>query len=139
MIERGANPFIQAYSQSGQAWTQLDLWPFISKLSNLPFIKSVYYSVKIFRSGNLDRPWRYTTGVYDGDYGRFLGKGTEGTVIEGNWIGQPAAYKFVPFNINSNCHNSDQHLHELNERLREMTLVQSTPGSAIIENLAHYR
>ena len=67
----------------------------LSKLKNIPSVKSVFFPIKTFPSGNLGESWYYTTGIYDGKFGRVIGKGGEGKVIQGGWNEKPAACKFV--------------------------------------------
>ena len=134
MIDLGANPHIR--SASGK--TQCDLYG-LSNLNNLPSIKSIFFPIKNFTTGNLGEPWCYTTGVYDGKFGRVIGKGGEGTVVEGEWNGQPAAYKFVEMKGQKTHENYDDAMADINERLKEMTEMMATPGDAILPFKAHFR
>ena len=111
----------------------------MSNLSNLRSVKSVFYPIKKFSTGNLGEPWYYTTGVNDGKFGRVIGKGGEGTVVEGDWNGQPAAYKFVEIKGLKRGKNYSDMLADMNERLKEMTEMMATPGDAILPFQAHFR
>ena len=135
MINRGANPFIQDFEER----KQIDIWKLdLSSLENLPSIKSIYFPIKKFDSGNLGLPWCYTTGVYPGKYGQVIGKGSEGIVIQGKWSGQLVAYKFVPYKKHKEDFSDDM-LAEMNVKLREMTDMQSTPGSSVMKIISHFR
>ena len=131
MIDQGANPHIR--DEAGR--TQIDL----SNLVNVPSVKSVFFPIKKFPSGNLGDPWFYTTGVYDGKYGRVIGKGGEGMVIQGEWNGQAAAYKFVEMKGQKYHDTRDDHVADMNERLKEMTEMMATLGDAILHLEAHFR
>ena len=134
MIDLGANPHIR----DGNCATNYDDFR-LSNLNNLPSVKSVFHPIKKFPSGNLGEPWCYTTGVYDGKFGRVIGKGGEGTVIEGEWNGQPAAYKFVEMKGIKYGKNYDESMADMNERIKEMTEMMATPGDAILPFQAHFR
>ena len=90
MIDHGFNPHIR----NVKGTTQHELYG-LSNLKNVPSVKSVFYPIKNFPTGNLDNSMCYTTGVYDAKYGRVIGMGGEGVVIQGEWNGRSAAYKFV--------------------------------------------
>ena len=133
MIGLGVNPHIRdPYGK-----TNYDAYG-LSNLNNLPSVKSVFYPIKNFPTGNLGEPWFYTTGVYDGKFGRVIGKGGEGTVIEGEWNGKPAAFKFVEIK-GLKVTNYDDVMADMNERLKEMTEMMATPGDAILPFQAHFR
>ena len=134
MIDLGANPLIK--NAIGKA--HYDRFG-LSSLNNLPSVKSVFYPIKKFSTGNLGEPWCYTTGVYDGNFGRVIGKGGEGTVIQGEWNGQPAAFKFVEMKGLKIRKDYDDILADMNERLKEMTEMLATPGDSILSLEAHYR
>ena len=112
---------------------QIQVMNLAKEISNEPPVKSVFYPIKNFPIGNLGEPFCYTEGVYDGKFGQVIGKGGEGTVIEGVWNGKPAAYKFVLRK------NPDNDIADMNERLKEMTEMMATPGNAILSFQAHYR
>ena len=67
----------------------------LGSLSNVPTIKSIYFPIKSFSSGNLASPFHYENGVYPGQFCQVIGKGAEGIVIQGVWGNEKAAYKFV--------------------------------------------
>ena len=144
MIDRGANPHII----DGKGEAQYDLFDF-SKLENVPSIKSVFFPIKNFTASNLGDPGCYTTGVYDGKFGQVIGKGGEGTVIQGEFNGRPAAFKFVQvkgLKMNLEEYRAlganvklDDVVADVNERLKEMTEMMATPGQAILPFEAHFR
>ena len=147
MIDLGANPYIRNVDNI----THYEV-VYLSDINNLPQVKSVFFPIKSFPTAKLGEPWCYTTGVYDGKFGRVIGKGGEGMVIQGEWNGQAAAYKFVkmkslerhgdPGTYNmKNCtielYNDE--MADMNERLNEMTEMMATPGDAILSFEAHFR
>ena len=135
MIDKGANPHIIEPNTSEQNYDTLD----ISKLKNVPKVKSVFYPIKKFANCKLGNPWTYTTGVFDGKYERVIGHGGEATVIKGVWNRQPAAYKFVEIKGLTFIEGFDECLNEMSYRLKEMTEIMSTPGDKIVKFHAHYR
>ena len=134
MIDLGANSHIR----NAIGKTQYDHYG-LSNLNNLPSVKSVFYLIKQFQNGNLGEPWCYTTGVYDGKFGRVIGKEGEGTVIEGEYNGQPAAFKFVEIKGLKFNEDYDYIMRDMNERLKEMTEMLATPGDTILPFQAHFR
>ena len=134
MIDLGANPHIK----DARGKTECDPYD-LSNLNNLPSIKSVFYTIKKFSTGNLGEPWCYTTGVYDGNFGRKIGKGGEGTVIQGNFDGQPAAFKFVQMKGLKLDQSYDDEMADMSKRLKEMTEMMATPGDTILPFQAHFR
>ena len=136
MIDHGANPHIRnADGETHYHNDKLDCFG----LKNVPSVKSVFYPIKIFPTGDLGDSWCYTTGVYDGKYGLVIGKGGEGTVIQGEWNGQPAAYKFVHIKGVSRNSSFNDNLADMETRLKEMTDMMATPGDAILPFQAHFR
>ena len=84
--------------------------------------------------------WEYQTGVYNqGRYGQVRGSGGEGTVIEGLWKNQPAAFKFVIVRDQKLMETVSGELADMNARLTEMTNMESTKGTAILKFNGHYR
>ena len=134
MIDLGANPHIRDVNGD----TNYDNFG-LSNLNNLPSVKSVFFSIKKFSTGNVGEPWYYTTGVYDGKFGRVISKGGEGTVIQGEWNGQPAAFKFVQMKGLKFREKYSDNMADINERLKEMTEMLATPGDVILSLEAHYR
>ena len=134
MIDCGVNPHIRGPKGN----SNYDFYG-LSNLVNVPSIKSVFYSIQNFPSGNFGDPWCYTTGVYDGKYARVIGRGGEGIVLEGVWKGQPVAYKFVQINGLIFGSSYEGAVVDMNERLKEMTEMIATPGDAILPFEAHFR
>ena len=134
MIDRRVNPFIV----DNKSRTQFESHN-LGHLSNLPTKKSVYFTTQpVANFGdetNLTDPWFYTTGVFDGKFGSVVGQGASGVVLSGEWHGQKAAFKHVE--IESRIH--EQSLKSLDEKLSEMTSIQSTRGSKIVSFYGHYR
>ena len=134
MIDLGANPHIR--NASGESY--YDNFG-LSNLNNLPSVKSVFFSIKKFSTGNVGEPWYYTTGVYDGKFGQLVGKGGEGIVIQGEWNGQPAAYKFVAMKGLKLNQIWGHNMEDMEGRLKEMTEMMATSGDAILPFKAHFR
>ena len=111
----------------------------MSKLNNVPTIKSVFYPIKNFPNGSLGDSWCYTTGVYDGQYRQVIGKGGEGIVICGEWNERPVAYKFVEMKGLKWSTKYDASMVDMNQRLKEMTEMMETPGDSILPFEAHFR
>ena len=133
MVDRGANPFV--IDANGK--TNCDRFD-IFILKNVPSTKSVFFQIKKFSTCNMDDPWCYTTGVYDGKYGAIIGRGGEGTVIQGEWNGKPAAYKFVEMKGLKSA-GYEIALNDMKQRLKEMTEMMSTPGDSILPFRGHFR
>ena len=134
MINRGANPHVKYHN----GISEYERWS-LDSLSNLPTIESIFYPIKSFSSGNLPKPFNYETGVYPGKYGRIIGRGGEGTVIQGEWGNEPCAFKFVEIK-NQQLHGSvSEALADMNTRLREMIEMETISGSSILKLESHYR
>ena len=134
MVDRGVHPFVVDYTNSTQFESHN-----LGHLSNLPTQKSVYFTTQPVADfedkTHLSDPWLYTAGVFDGKFGRVIGRGATGVVLSGEWHGQKAAFKHVE--IESRIH--EQSLKSLDEKLSEMTSIQSTRGSKIVSFYGHYR
>ena len=140
MIEQEANPFVVNYG----GYDQFTFWN-LSKscLSDLPKIKSVYFTIRPHVSEFKDRddflnPWFYRTGVF-GSFGSVIGHGASATVISGDWFGKRAAFKFVEIGTQIRQERIEDNLKVLNDKLSEMTSIQSTEGSKIVKFYGHYR
>ena len=112
--------------------TEFETWS-LSNLSNVPRVKSIWFSVD---------NWTYTNGVFPGNFERKLGSGGEGTVIEGDWNGEPAAFKFVRIEENSTTQGRSKSvedgLKDLDQRLNEMEQLKSIKSTTIINFFGHY-
>ena len=131
----GANPHVLSYSGT----TKYETYSLFD-LSNVPTIKSIFFQLRNFNS-DMPSAWEYQTGVYNqGQFGRVRGFGGEGIVIEGTWQNKtPAAFKFVEVKEQKYIRSRTDSLNDMNERLSEMTNMQSTSGSAILKFIGHYR
>ena len=139
MIARGANPFVVTYGGN----TQFDMAN-LDYLSNLPSQKSVYFTTRPLldehkEQNEFQRPWFYKTGVFNGKFDCAIGKGAAGTVIRGAWFGKKAAFKFVEIRNQKLPDFVEDGLKTLDEKLSEMTSIQSTVGSKIVSFYGHYR
>ena len=139
MIDKGANPFIVDYAGN----TFFELFN-LAKLSNLPTQKSIFFTTRSLEGNDgcnsdfLD-PWFYRTGVFDGEFSSVIGRGATGIVISGQWYGKKAAFKFVEIGNQKFQSVARNALKILDEKLSEMTSIQSTKGSKIVQFYAHYR
>ena len=141
LIDAGVNPHVLGYDDI----TQYDVFS-LASLSNLPTIKSIFFAVKSFPcrcatqcAGDLSNECFYQNGVYPGQFGQVIGSGGEGIVVSGFWHGEEAAFKFVPVRPQQLSTLAKDGLADLATRLTEMTTMQSTSGSCILNILGHYR
>ena len=104
-----------------------------------PNVESIFFPIKSFPSGNLPRPFHYTNGVYPGQFGRVIGKGGEGIVIEGKWDNKRAAFKFVQVRDQKFKNFVSDALADMNARLREMIEMETINGSNILKLMGHFR
>ena len=84
-------------------------------------------------------PWFYRNGVFDGKFESAIGQGASGRVISGEWYGKKAAFKFVEIVKQKEQKYVDEGLKSLDEKLSEMTSIQATKGSKIVQFYGHYR
>ena len=136
MLDRGANPYIR----DAKGETNFDRYGLFN-MDNLPCVKSAFFTTKEHPIGDHSEPWCYTSGVYDGEFSKVIGKGGEATVIRGEFNG-PAAYKFVEMKGLNLHENYDNNTADMVERLMEMdtqSKLMETPGDAILPLEAHYR
>ena len=137
MIDKGANPFVVDYN--GQV-ADLDE----ENLKNLPEQKSIFFITRPLdsndesKAGFLD-PWFYRTGVFGGKFVKIIGRGASGTVISGEWYGKKAAFKFVEVGTQKFQKDVIDSLKSLDDKLSEMTSIQATKGSKIVQFYGHYR
>ena len=134
MINRGANPHVRSYTNRSQY--EFHSLGSLSKVTN---VQSIYFPIKSFPSGNLSKPFNYETGVYPGQYGRVIGRGGEGIVIQGVWANQPSAFKFVEIGDQKRKDKVDDNLKDMNARLREMVEVETISGTNILKLEGHHR
>ena len=133
MIQRGANPHVL----DGDGRSSYDFYS-LGYLSNVPDKQSIFFQVKSFPSANITSPFRYETGVYPGQFGRVIGKGGEGVVIEGKWNNEQAAFKFVTIRDQKVTGFAEDTLANMNARLREMIEMESINGSNIVKLNGHF-
>ena len=137
MIDKGANPFIVNYNGN---LAYLDE----ENLKNLPEQKSVFFITRPLDSNDESKadfldPWFYRTGVFDGKFVKIIGRGASGTVISGEWYGKKAAFKFVEVGTQKFQKDVIDSLKSLDDKLSEMTSIQATNGSKIVQFYGHYR
>ena len=134
MINRGANPHVKRHDDKSE-YKMYSL----ESLSNIPVIESIYFPIKPFPNGNLSKPFNYETGVYPGQYGRVIGRGGEGTVVQGIWANQPCAYKFIEVRDLKHKELVSDQLNDMNTRLKEMIEMENINGTNILKLKGHHR
>ena len=134
MVNRGANPHVRNHCDSSD-YKRYSL----GSLSNVTTVESIFYPIKSFSSGNLPKPFRYRTGVYPGKYGRVIGRGGEGIVVQGDWANEACAFKFVEIKDQKLRKLVSDGLADMNARLREMIEMETISGKNILKLRGHYR
>ena len=142
MGENGANPHVRDFNNC----TQYDLFNLHSDASYKSMPKSIYFTVDGYNcrcsqslcQNRLLDPWRYLNGVLNGQFKRVVGHGGEGSVLEGIWCGQKAAYKFVPIENLKLQEYTDQ-MSGLRRRLNESIQYNGTQSDLVVPFYAHYR
>ena len=134
MIDAGANPHV--IDIDGDTWYNRYSLSNLDYTTKLP--KSIYYTVKKIKDFVADQPNFYTNGVFPGTFDKLLGHGGEGSVVRGMWGNVEVAYKFVQIKFGKIKYVSDQQA-DLDKRLNEMTTINATNGSAILDIIGHYR
>ena len=147
MLKNGANPHVRNYGDV----TEYDFYDLqldatcVATLNSLP--KSIYFTIDQYTcrccqqpcTNALIEPWRYTNGVLNGQFKRVVGKGGEGSVLEGLWCGQKAAYKFVPITNQTFLNSVGDGMNELKRRLNESIQYNETQSNFVVPFYAHYR
>ena len=111
----------------------------LGSLLHVPTVQSIFYAIKSFPSGNLASPFHYENGIYPGQFCQVIGKGAEGTVIQGVWGKEKAAYKFVEVRDQKFMRKVEDGLADMNTRVREMIETESISGSNIMKFNGHFR
>ena len=76
-----------------------------------------------------------------------ISRGASGVVLSGQWFGKKAAFKFVEIENQLTLHDKisstqltvEETIKKLNEKVSEMTSMESTQGSKIVKFYGHYR
>ena len=140
MILLGANPYI--VDMNGKTNFETYDLEYFYEFRNIPQTeKSVYFTTQPLVESNADflDPWFYRTGVFNGKFDEWIGQGSSGTVISGEWAGKKAAFKFVGLGKQKYHEDVGGALEDLNEKLSEMTSIQATNGPMILPFYGHYR
>ena len=141
--ENGANPHVRCFDNH----TQYAIYNLHSDASFNSMPKSVYFTVDGYTcrcsqppcQNRLLGPWRYLNGVLNGHFKRVVGHGGEGSVLEGIWCGQKAAYKFVPIENLKLQEKYEDYMSELRRRLNESIQYNGTQSDLVVPFYAHYR
>ena len=110
----------------------------LDSLTNVPKTESIFYPIKKF-STCLPKPFLYRTGVYPGKFGRVVGRGGEGIVIESRLGNEACAFKFVEVRDLTFKKKVRDTLADTNARLREMIEMDTISGTNILKLEGHYR
>ena len=136
MINTGVNPYIVDY----QGRTEFDLRS-LSHLKIPKMPKSVYFSICPDETYpvEIQEPWYYINGVFQGDFKEIIGKGGEGYVISGKWMGLKAAFKFVEIEDQKLLKTTTDRTKDLNKRLTQVNALKLIKGSCILVQFGHFR
>ena len=139
MIDKGVNPFVVDYGGD----TEFEMGN-LAHLSNLPTKKSIFFTTRPFldefeKKSDFPDPWFYRTGVFDGKFRSVVGQGASGIVLNGEWYGKKAAFKFVEIGEQKEQKYAPDAIKSLDEKLSEMISISELEGSKIISFYGHYR
>ena len=136
MIDSGVNPYIVNY----QGRTEFELRS-LSHLKIPKMPKSVYFSIYPDETYPVEikEPWYYMNGVFKGGFEEIIGKGGEGHVISGKWMGLNAAFKFVKIEEQKFSKTMTDRTKDLNKRLTQLNALKTIKGSRILVQYGHYR
>ena len=136
MIDSGVNPYIVNF----YGYTQFD-YNSLFHLTIPEMPKSVYFSIYPDESypSELQQAWYYSNGVLSGNYEKLIGKGSEGCVVSGEWMGADVAYKFVEIKNQNFQEMIQDSLKDLKRRLTELNSLKSVKGSCILQEYGHFR
>ena len=103
--------------------------------------KSVYFSVYPDSSypTEMQEAWFYTNGVFPGEFEEIIGKGGEGHVISGKWMGVGAAFKFIEIKNQKFQEIVRKGQEDLKNRLTELNALKTTKGSCILREYGHFQ
>ena len=136
MIDSGANPFIVDYEGN----TEFDMWSFSG--FTIPLLpKSVYFSIYPDESypSDIQRAWYYSNGVFPGNFDELIGKGGEGYVVSGKWMGVEAAFKFAEIRNQKFSTKVVDGLKDLEMRLTQISALKAIKSPCIVVQLGHFR
>ena len=136
MIDSGVNPYIVDHNGKTE-YNRCSL----SHLTIPEIPKSVYFSIYPDETypSELRKPWYYTRGSFPGDFKQIIGKGSEGFVVSGTWMGLNAAYKFVEIKDQKFQQDVSDGLEDLKTRLTEINALKAVKGSCILREYGHFR
>ena len=139
MTDKGANPFVMDYSHWLHGKGSIH-----GHLSNLPSKKSIFFTTRSFpdefeAKSDFPAPWFYRTGVFDGKFRSVVGRGASAVVLNGEWYGKKAAYKFVEIGFQKFQQFADGAIKTLDKKLSEMISISELVGSKIVPFYGHYR
>ena len=137
MIDKGANPFVVDGSGAAQIKRTRNL-------SNLPTKKSVFFTTRPLpdefeEKSDFPDPWFYRTGVFDGKFQSVVGQGASGVVLNGEWYGKKAAFKFVEIESQNFQLFAEDCIRTLDEKLSEMISISALVGTKVVSFYGHYR
>ena len=140
MIDNGFNPYVVSHEGKSGMKTLLYRGS-LSDLTIPEMQKSVYLSINPDRSypSQLQDAWYYSNGIFPGNFEKRIGKGGEGVVLKGQWLGKDAAFKFIEIKDYKHQEKPIDSLKNLRKRLTEINTLKSIDGSCIIDPYGHYR
>ena len=139
MINKGASPFV--VDNYGRTFFDTNN---LGHLSSLPAKKSIFFTTRPFpdefqQKNDFPDPWFYRTGVFDGKFRSVIGQGASGMVLDGEWYGKKAAFKFVEVGTQKFQKFIKDSIKTLDEKLNEMTSTSAIVGTKIVSFYGHYR
>ena len=143
MRENGANPHVRNHKNR----TQYAIYNLHSDASFKSVPKSIYFTIDGYKCRCSQSPcqnfllesWRYLNGVLNGQFKRVIGKGGEGSVLEGVWCGIRVAYKFVEISSQKLATDYEESMSELRRRINESIQHNGTQSDLVVPFYAHYR
>ena len=143
LCDNGATPHIRSHNN----FTQYNSCNLHSDASFNLLPKSVFFTIDGYKCRCFQSPcqnfllesWRYLNGVLNGQFKRVIGKGGEGSVLEGVWCGMRVAYKFVEITNQKLTIDYEESMSELRRRINESIQHNGTQSHSVVPFYAHYR
>ena len=87
---------------------------------------------------HIDSEWKLKSTAKP-KFDSIVGQGAYGLVLSGDWCGKKAAFKFIEIGTNKFRESTGNDLKNQNDRLSELSSIQATNGSKILDFYGHYR
>ena len=103
--------------------------------------KSIYFAIYPDEGypTEMQEAWFYTNGVFPGHFEEIIGKGGEGHVISGKWMGKNVAFKFIEMKDQKFHTSVRKGLEDLKKRLTELNALKAIKGSCILREYGHFQ